>query len=165
MPKLPLVPGEDPGPDDELHVPRLILNGHEHRPLQAPGMLPGHGPAPPPAPFDPQAMHRCRRQRRTSGPRVGLTNSITCPPGIDAHDGVLPGHPLVGGEVGKLGTLSPVDRGSALCPFLGGRTGRPASHNASLRLAATPSKAPAITRECTVWGRSPVLRTRSPAPV
>ena len=45
VPQLPLVPGEDPGPDDELHVPRFILNGHEHRTLHAPGMLPCHGPA------------------------------------------------------------------------------------------------------------------------
>ena len=71
-----------------------------------------------------------------------------------------------GGEVGKLGdVVSRGQIGSALCPFLGGRTGKPASHRASLRLAATPSKAPAMTRECTVWGLSPVLRTRSPAPV
>ena len=48
-----------------------------------------------------------------------------------------------GGEVGKLGDVGSRGQiGSALCPFLGGRTGRPASHRASLRLAVTPVEGP-----------------------
>ena len=73
-------------------------------------------------------------------------------PGIDAHDGVFTAIFSLAVKSGSSGMLPPVEIGRALCPFLGGRTGRPASQRASLRLAVTPSKAPAMTREWTAMG-------------
>ena len=60
--QLSLIPGEDPGPDDELHVAGLVLDSHEYRTLHSPGMLPGHGPAGYQNIVLPRGGSRCRRR-------------------------------------------------------------------------------------------------------
>ena len=38
-------PVKDPGPQDDLHVPGLVLDGDEHRSILSLGVLAGYGPA------------------------------------------------------------------------------------------------------------------------
>ena len=43
--QLAAAPAEDPGPENELRVAGLVLDGYEHGAVLAPGMLVGNGPA------------------------------------------------------------------------------------------------------------------------
>ena len=63
-------------PQDELHIPRLVLDGHEHRPVLTPGKLPSHGPSATTTTF-PSSISSTAAAGSTLGRNVDRTYSIT----------------------------------------------------------------------------------------
>ena len=99
-PQLSPAAGQDPGPQDELNVPGLVLDGDEHRAVLPPGVLAGDGPS------RHQDFPSFSRLLHGGGGHHGRVEGgphelHQVSPGIDAHDPVLPRHLLVGGEVGQ----------------------------------------------------------------
>ena len=109
-------------PEDELHVALLVLDGDEHRALPPLGVLAGDGPASHQRLRALPQLADCRGGQHLAA-QFGTDKLHQVALGVDAHDLVLSGHLLVGGEVGQFRGVSLQrhrQRGLAVAPGAGG---------------------------------------------